>query len=320
MTAPPPPSAILLMGPTASGKSVLALRLASRLGGRVINADALQVYGCWRLLTARPSAEDEAEAPHALYGHIAGEDRFYSVGRWLREAAPMVSTTTHTSGPAIIVGGTGLNFSALTRGLAPIPEIAPAVRAAVEARFDRAGHGALLAELRARDPETAARIDVANPRRLVRALEVLDGTDVGLAAWARRTEPPLLPAARALRFRLEPPAAAAAAAIEARLRAMASAGVLEEVAAAAGLDPAAPAAKALGRRPFAAHLAGTIDLETALSQAAAETRRYAKRQRTWGRNQLGDWETLPPDPAEALSRVLDAAAAKGLSSPPGSAW
>lgn len=287
------PTPILIAGPTASGKSRLALELAEAASGVVINADALQVYDLWRVLTARPSAEDEAAAEHALYGHVAAtaEAPRYSVGRWLEQAVETLDAAEEAGRQAIIVGGTGLYFSALTRGLSVIPDIPSEIRLEAEARLATDGAEALAAALAARDPQTAAGLDQRNPRRVLRAWEVLEATGEGLAMWARRTPPPRLPIEAARALVLEPERPALHERIAARLDAMARAGALEEVAAAGllGLDPAHPAMKAIGARAFAEHLSGAISFGAALEEAAAETRQYAKRQSTWFRNQTGHW-------------------------------
>ncbi|MEO1329606.1 MAG: tRNA (adenosine(37)-N6)-dimethylallyltransferase MiaA, partial [Pseudomonadota bacterium] len=283
---------ILIAGPTASGKSALALALAEAVGAPVVNADALQVYRDWRLLTARPSPAEEARVPHRLYGHVDLAEPGYSVGRWLREVAPILDACASEGRPPVIVGGTGLYLTALTEGLAPIPAIPEPVRAEADARLAREGPHALLAELDVEDPETAERLDRRNPRRIQRAWEVLRATGRGLAAWARQTEPPLVPRARALL--LAPDRAELHARIAARFRGMIEAGALEEVRAAVarGLDPAPPGMQALGAKPLAAHLAGDLSLEAAIDASVVATRQYAKRQETWFRGRFADWSRL----------------------------
>ena len=210
---------VLIAGPTASGKSALALEIATRLGGRILNADALQVHADWRILTARPSREDEAAAPHRLYGHVI-RGRDYSVGEWLRDIVPLLEGER-----PIIVGGTGLNFSALTEGLAEIPEIGADIREEARRRIDTEGAMALLEEI---DAATAARIDRRNPRRVQRAWEVLRATGRGLANWQDETPPPRLPAEAALRLLVSMPPARLADRIERRTAAMFDDGLLEE--------------------------------------------------------------------------------------------
>ena len=209
---------VLIAGPTASGKSALAMELAARDGRTVVNADALQVYANWRILTARPSPADEAALPHALYGHVP-RDTPYSVGHWLRDAAPLLSR------PLVIVGGTGLNFNALTRGLAEVPDTPPAIRAEADARMAAEGPAALLADL---DPATAARIDRMNPVRIQRAWEVLRATGRGLASWQDDTPAPLLPLAQAEALVLLPEVAWLNSRIDRRFRQMLTEGALDE--------------------------------------------------------------------------------------------
>jgi tRNA dimethylallyltransferase len=282
-----PDRPVLLAGPTASGKSALALALAEAQGRTVVNADALQVYARWRILTARPDAADLARAPHALYGHLAA-DAPWSVGHWLRALAPLLAAR-----PApVIVGGTGLYLTALTEGLAEIPAIPPEIRAAAEARLAAAGLPALAGDL---DAPTRARIDSANPARVLRAWEVLHATGRGLAAWQAGTAPPLVPPAAAHPLVLDPPAAALAARIDRRFDAMMAAGALAEAAAELpGWDPAQPSARAIGAAELMAYLRGEMPLEAAVAAAKTATRRYAKRQRTWLRNRLGRWQRLAP--------------------------
>jgi tRNA dimethylallyltransferase len=272
---------VLIAGPTASGKSALALRIAETGGGAIVNADALQVYDGWRILTARPSPEDEARAPHRLYGHVPFEAD-YSVGDWLRAVAPLLSGGARP----ILVGGTGLYFRALTEGLAEIPPTPPAIRAEAEA----SSPAALLADLDREDPATAARIDRANPARLRRAWEVLQATGRPLSAWQDETGPPLLPLADTFPILLDAERDWLAARIETRFDAMLAAGVLEE--ARANLprwDRAGGARKAIGAPELIAHLKGQITLAEAREAAIIASRQYAKRQRTWFRARMGGW-------------------------------
>lgn len=274
---------VLIAGPTASGKSALAMALAARDGRLIVNADALQVYGCWRILTARPSAADEAALPHALYGHV-GRAEPWSVGHWLRAVAPLLDR------PVVIVGGTGLYLSALTEGLAEIPAVRPAIRAEAEARLAEGGTAALIADL---DPATAARIDLMNPVRVQRAWEVLQATGRGLADWQADTGAPLLPATQAETLLVMPDRDVLAARILARLQAMAAQGAFEEVAAELPhWDPARPSGKAIGVAEFAACLRGETTAEAAITAAATATRQYAKRQRSWFRGRMRDWRIV----------------------------
>ena len=272
---------MLIAGPTASGKSALAMELAARDGRVVVNADALQVYGNWRVLTARPSAEEESALPHALYGHIT-RDRAYSVGDWLRDLAPLLTR------PIVIVGGTGLYFQALTQGLAEIPATPPQVRAEADMRRKAQGFAAMLAEL---DPETAARIDRHNPMRVQRAWEVLRATGRGLASWQAATGAPPVPLDQAEALVLVPDVPWLDARIARRFRVMLDAGALEEARAELLLwDPALPSAKAIGAADLIAHLRGETTLGQAEASAILASRQYAKRQRTWFRSHRAGWQ------------------------------
>lgn len=274
---------ILIAGPTASGKSALAMELAARDNRLIVNADALQVYANWRILTARPSPADEAALPHALYGHVP-RDAPYSVGHWLREVAPLLDR------PVVIVGGTGLNFNALTRGLAEVPEVPPRIRAEADARRAAEGHEALLAEL---DPATAARIDRRNPVRVQRAWEVLRATGRGLAAWQADTPAPLLPRDRAEALVLVPEVPWLNARIDRRFHRMLTEGALDEARAnLADWDPRRPSAKAIGGPELIAHLRGETTLDEATAAATLASRQYAKRQRTWFRSNMKDWRQV----------------------------
>jgi tRNA dimethylallyltransferase len=283
----PPDRPVLIAGPTASGKSALALAVARAQGRRIVNADALQVYARWRILTARPSPEEEAAAAHVLYGHVA-DAAAWSVGHWLRAVAAELAADPRP----VIVGGTGLYFTALTQGLAEIPPVPAAIRAEAGARLARDGPAALLAAL---DADTRARIDAANPARIRRAWEVWAATGRGLAAWQAGTGAPLLPRGAAHALVLRPGRDWLAARIDARFEAMLAAGALDEVAAQIDrLDPAQPSARAIGAAELAAHLRGETSLPEAVAAAKAATRQYAKRQRTWFRNRMGDWPALDP--------------------------
>jgi len=277
----PPDRPVLIAGPTASGKSALALRIARESGGVVVNADALQVYSGWRVLTARPTAAEEAEVPHALFGHV-GMEQTYSVGHWLRDVAPLLS------GPLrpIVVGGTGLYFTALTEGLAEIPPIPPEVR--VEA--DALPLDVLLADL---DVRTADGLDQRNRARVQRAWEVLRTTGRGLTEWQAATPPPLLPLAAADALVLRPEVPWLNSRIGARFEAMLAGGALEEVRA---LLPRwreeAPAFRALGAEDLRACLEGRLSPEEARERAVTASRAYAKRQRTWFRSRMSGWQPV----------------------------
>lgn len=272
---------LVIAGPTASGKSALALAVARAQGGTVVNADALQVWSCWRVLTARPSHDDEALAPHALYGHVA-PDAAFSVGDWLRQVAAL-------RGRLIVVGGTGLYLSALTQGLAQIPATPAHVRATADARLAHPdGLAALVAEL---DPATRARIDLANPARVQRAWEVLTATGRGITDWQAETPPPLLPAQTCQRVLITSDRDWLADRIATRFHAMMDDGALDEVRAMLPLwDPAAQWAKAIGAPDLIAHLRGDLALPQAVERAIIASRQYAKSQRIWFRGRMRDWQ------------------------------
>jgi tRNA dimethylallyltransferase len=284
-------SVSLIAGPTASGKSALALRLARELGGEIVNADSMQLYRDLAVLTARPSPDETAQIPHHLYGVGDAADG-WSVGRWLRAAREALADIAGRGRPAIVVGGTGLYFHALTRGLAEIPPVALAFRQAAQARFDRDGEGVFRDALHAVDPVAADRIAPRDRQRLVRAWEVYDATGRSLTDWQAQGAQGALAGYSALV--LDPPRDALYARCDARFAAMAAGGALEEARAllARNLDPALPLMKAVGLRELGRHLAGELSLEEAVALGAQETRHYVKRQTTWFRNQTPDWERV----------------------------
>ncbi|MBQ1542023.1 MAG: tRNA (adenosine(37)-N6)-dimethylallyltransferase MiaA [Caulobacteraceae bacterium] len=281
---------LLIAGPTASGKSALALRVAEAVDGEIVGADALQIYRDLPLLSAQPSAGELARVPHHLVGTVDGADG-WSVGRWLTAATAALADIAARGRPAVVVGGTGLYFRALTQGLAEIPAVPPEAREEAARTFDLLGEDAFRAALADRDPAAAARIAPGDRQRLSRAFEVALATGRALSDWQADAAPPPLPAGAWRAVALDPPRQALYARCDARLEAMLAQGVLDEVRAlvARGLDPALPVMKAVGVREFAAHLAGALALDEALSLAQQETRRYAKRQATWLRNQTPDW-------------------------------
>ncbi|WP_233588954.1 tRNA (adenosine(37)-N6)-dimethylallyltransferase MiaA [Falsigemmobacter faecalis] len=282
----PPEKPVLIAGPTASGKSGLALRLAEAQGRAVVNADALQVYDSWRALSARPSADEENRVAHHLYGHV-GREEDYSAGHWLREVAQYLKRDPRP----VIVGGTGLNFTALTAGLAEIPPVPAEIRAQADHRRATEGHEGMLRDL---DPETAARIDQRNPARVQRAWEVLRTTGRGLAVWQDETGPAVLPPERAHTLVLMPEPEWLGRRIDQRFDQMIRDGALEEARAVlAHWDPARPWARAIGAPELIAHLRGEMTLQEARDAACTATRQYAKRQRTWMRNRLGHWPVIP---------------------------
>ena len=297
---------VLVAGPTASGKSAVALALARKLGGAIINADSQQIFREWRILSARPSPAEEALAPHFLYGHVA-MSRPYSVGDWLSDMSMAKADCAVNGLRPIIVGGTGLYFKALTEGLASIPPIPADVRKAAEAMLAEHGIAKLAGDLAERDPGTAAATDLANPVRVLRAWEVLAATGTGLKAWQERTGPALIPPEGAERFVLTPDRDWLYARCDARLDRMIEAGALDEVrkVMARGIDPALPGMKAVGAPELMAHLRGEMTLEDAIEAAKIQTRRYAKRQLTWARNQMAQWTILAEtDPAALAARAL----------------
>lgn len=281
----PPDRPVLIAGPTASGKSALAAEIVTRSGGVIVNADALQVYECWRVLTARPSVEEEAALPHRLYGTV-GRRQPWSVGHWLRAVAPLLR-----DGPRpVIVGGTGLYFTALTEGLAEIPATPPEIR--LEGDRLLAAHG-IAALLDGIDEATARRIDRLNPARVQRAWEVQRATGRGLADWQDDTGPPLLPLALCEPFVLRPDRDWLANRIGLRFDQMMREGALEEVRAnLPDWDPTLPSSRAIGAAELVAHLRGESPLSEAVEAAKTATRQYAKRQRTWFRNRLRGWKVL----------------------------
>jgi tRNA dimethylallyltransferase len=292
MSAPPAPAVLLIAGPTASGKSALALSLAERLDGEIVNADALQLYRDLRVLTARPDAQAEAQAPHHLFGTVDAAEG-WSVGLWLRAAVEALDRIAARGRPAIVVGGTGLYFRALTGGLADIPAVPAEVRREAQALYDRIGEAEFRTALAAVDPAAAERIAPGDRQRLVRAMEVHRSSGRALSDWQVAAAPALAPGSWRAAV-LEPDRADLYARCDLRLAAMIEHGALEEAAAlmGRGLNPSLPAMKAVGLRELAAHLAGRTSLAEALALAQQETRRYAKRQTTWLRHQAPDWPRL----------------------------
>ena len=283
----PAPLITLLAGPTASGKSALALDMAARAGAVIVNADSQQLYADLRVLSARPSAEDEARAAHRLYG-VADAAEAWSVGRWSRAAMDLLAELEGR--PVLFVGGTGLYFTALTKGLADIPDIPTEARDAADQAFAAEGEAVFRRRLADLDPAAAARIEAGDRQRLTRAMAVAEHTGRALSDWTAETTPLLAPGSWTGRV-VEPDRAALYAHCDARVAHMVEAGALDEVRAlvARGLDPNLPAMKAVGVREFAAHLAGETSLQAAVEATRQATRNYAKRQLTWFRNQTPEW-------------------------------
>lgn len=282
-----PRTPVLIAGPTASGKSALALQIARAQGGVIVNADALQVFAGWRILTARPDAADLAAAPHALYGHVPF-DAAYSVGHWLRDAAPFLAGTDRP----IIVGGTGLNFAALTQGLAAIPQTPDAIR-------QEANTLPLATLLAALDPDTAGRIDRQNRMRVQRAWEVLQATGRSLAQWQDATPAPLLPVQNAMCITLDAPKDWLDARIARRFDQMLAQGALDEARQMLpDWDPAHLSSKAIGAPELIAHLQGKLTLAEARDAAIIASRQYAKRQRTWFRARHAAWHPVAANSAD----------------------
>jgi tRNA dimethylallyltransferase len=290
--------AVLIAGPTASGKSALASALAQKTGGIIVNADSMQVYRDLRIITARPTPDEEARVPHRLYGHVDAAINF-SAGAWVADAATVFAEARAQNRLPIFVGGSGLYFKALTRGLSAVPPIPLEVRERVRARLERDGVEALHAELALRDPAAAERLKPRDRTRIARALEVVEATGRSLTSWHRDGLPPLLPPGQFSALFLEPDRDELYARIDARFAAMLESGALEEVAelATRKLDPLLPAMKAHGVPALMAHLRGEITLAEAATIGRADTRHYAKRQFTWFRHQLPEFEWVKPEAA-----------------------
>jgi tRNA dimethylallyltransferase len=305
--------AVLIAGPTASGKSALALELALAAGGVVINADSMQVYRDLRIITARPTDGDEARAPHRLYGHVDAAVNF-SAGAWVGDAAKALEDAKAEGRLPIFIGGTGLYFKALTAGLSVVPPIPVEVREDVRSRLERNGVEALHAELAASDPRAAGRLNLRDRTRIARALEVVEATGRSLLDWHHEGQPPLLPRDSFRAVFLAPERDELYARIDARFDAMLGAGALEEVErlAARNLDPLLPAMKAHGVPALVRHLRGELSLEQAATIGRADTRHYAKRQFTWFRHQLPEFEWVKPEEIRGwLAAIVNAARDQG---------
>ena len=290
--------AVLIAGPTGSGKSALAVRIAEQRGGVIINADSMQVYRDLRIVTARPTPQEERRVSHRLYGHVDAAEN-YSAGRWCVDAKAVLAAAEEMGKMPILVGGTGLYFKALTSGLAAIPPIAPAIRARVRERLARDGVEALHAELSTRDPAGAKRLMPRDRSRILRALEVMEATGRTMSDWHREGMPPILDPAHAVKIFLAPGRDELGERIDARFDAMLASGALDEVRAldARKLPEHLPAMKAHGVPWLRKHLHGEISLPDAAARAKTDTRRYAKRQITWFRTQMPGWLWVKPEEA-----------------------
>jgi len=285
-------SAVLIAGPTASGKSSMALARARERGGVIINADSMQVYDTLRIVTARPSAEDEAQADHRLYGVVPAAQRF-STGQWL-EAVGTILEEIDPEREAIFVGGTGLYFDALTKGFADVPEISPELTLKVQEEIEDLDETARMALLRKEDPETAQRLKVADPQRVTRAIAVKRATGKPLSAFQDDLQTGLLEGWAIERYVLSPDRDVLRERIALRFEMMFASGAVEEVEAlrAQNLDPSLPVMKAIGVREIGDWLDGVYGRDEAITLATIATHQYAKRQRTWFRNRMGDWPRL----------------------------
>lgn len=302
-----PDRILIISGPTASGKSGLALALAQRYDGIVINADALQVYRELRILTARPAAADEQKAPHALYGHRSITET-YSVADWLDDLRPVLETAWANGQLPIVTGGTGFYLQALLHGISPVPDVPDTVRQDVTARYDALGHDAYRAALRAVDPLSAERIKPFDRQRLIRATEVFAATGRPLSAWQSLPRVALFPALRSHSVLLEPPRDALYARIDARFVQMVETGALDEARLIESMRLPAhlPGLKALGLSGLRAHLRGETNLPEAIIAGQTASRQYAKRQMTWLRTQ---WRETDAHGVQRLDRP-DAAAVR----------
>jgi tRNA dimethylallyltransferase len=289
MPTPNQKSALLIAGPTASGKSALALKLARERGGVIINADSMQVYRELRILSARPTADEEAQAPHRLYGHISGAED-YSVGRWLTDAKSEITSAWEQGACPIIVGGTGLYFMALMGGLAEVPPIPQTIRD-IWRNFD----GDLHAELTKRDAQSAAKLNPSDRQRLIRAIEVFDATGHSLSHWQSLAQKSAFfnkNNTKRLFVNVEREVLYTRA--ETRFDQMMEQGALNEIQALPPLPPAQPIMKAIGVPELQAHLRGELSREDAITNAKTATRNYIKRQLTWWRGQMKNWDAVTP--------------------------
>lgn len=299
------PKAILIAGPTASGKSALAHALAERLSGSVINADSMQVYRELRVLSARPAESEMGAVPYRLYGHVPGSEA-YSAARFAGEARAAIDAARAADQVPIVVGGTGLYFKALLEGLSPIPQIPEEIRARWRKAATEESPAVLHEDLARRDPEMAAKLRPTDPQRIVRALEVLEATGISLARWQEEPGEPVLQLAETLPLVVSPPREDLRRRIDVRFDTMMREGAADEARtlAAMGLDPELPVMRALGVRPLIAMLEGRMGRKAAAETAKAETRQYAKRQVTWLRGNMSAWKWIDAQQMESLERKL----------------
>lgn len=305
---------MLIAGPTASGKSALAVELARRFGGVVVNADSMQVYRDLSIITARPTSEEMGEVPHRLYGHIDGAVN-HSAAAYAAEVSTLLQELAGQGSLPVLVGGTGLYFKALTEGLSEIPPVPEEVRVAFRAWAAQRGTGDLHAELAGRDPEMAARLRPSDRLRVMRALEVLEATGRSLASFQGARRPGPLAGQSLLKLFLAPERELVRARIDARFDVMMAQGALDEVAALRErrLDPLLPVMRAHGVPGLIAHLDGALSLDEAVARGKADTRAYAKRQMTWFRHQMTGWRAVAPEAAldAALAACADDASIAG---------
>lgn len=292
--------AVLIAGPTAAGKSAAALALAERIGGVIVNTDAMQVYSELPILSGQPAVDELARAPHRLYGHVSASER-YSAGRFQDDVAAELATIVRTGRVAIFAGGTGLYFNVLTRGLSPMPQVSAAIRALVRSRFEAIGREQFYAELVQRDPAVAA-LRASDTQRLLRAADVLEATGRPLSQWQAIAGKPVLQGLKLARFVLAPGRELLVERINRRFDSMISHGAVDEVRALRDLDPSLPAARMLGFPELSRYLKGEQGLDQAVSEAQMATRRFARRQLTWFRRYMADWRWLT-EPGNNLSSI-----------------
>lgn len=300
------PLAVLIAGPTASGKTALSIELAKRLDAQIINADSMQIYEDLRILSACPSEEEEAQAEHVMFGHVPSSEA-YSVMRWLNDVEGHIKQAREQEKPIIIVGGTGLYFKSALEGLSLMPDIPEDIRAHWREEGEKGDVERLHAILSEKDPEVAARLKPADKQRVVRALEVIDGTGHSLAFWQNERSEPLLSEAETVRLTLDPDRKALHERIAMRFDMMMDQGAMEEAVAlmAKGLDPSLTVMKAIGVWQLAAANSGEMSLHEAIEKSKTETRRYAKRQSTFFRGQLGEWDKFNPLNSHEIAKAIE---------------